>query len=294
MCIIAVIPKGHQLPNDTTISTMWKNNPDGAGIMYAHGGKVYIRKGFMHLEKFKKALKTIPDGAATVLHFRIATHGGISPEMCHPFPLSGNEKHMTAVNFTTTIGIAHNGIINIKTRKGMSDTAEYILSQLAPLSMACPHWYTDVNALRMVENAIQSRMAVLDATGEIVTIGNGWQEEDGILFSNSSYISWDKWDKWGNLDAEYYDEWGDDWDCNYDAKERLMPIYDEDCYLMAGGEFLEMEDGLAIDKDGCLYAYDPDYLAYVFIGDYFTINRHNGCPMRYDDAYATEENVLYL
>ena len=44
MCIIAAKPAGIALPNAETIETMWYANPDGAGFMYAHDGKVVIEK----------------------------------------------------------------------------------------------------------------------------------------------------------------------------------------------------------------------------------------------------------
>lgn len=60
MCIIAVKPANKPMPDASIISTMWKRNSDGAGFMYAHKGKVYICKGFMHFEKLQRALERIP------------------------------------------------------------------------------------------------------------------------------------------------------------------------------------------------------------------------------------------
>ena len=93
MCIIAIKKKNKELPDEEIFQTMFKNNSDGAGFMYNHNGKVIIQKGYMTYEEFKEALnklctKVDAYTTAIVFHFRIATHGSVSPALCHPFPLS--------------------------------------------------------------------------------------------------------------------------------------------------------------------------------------------------------------
>ena len=275
MCIIAVKPASKPMPSDSVLSTMWKRNSDGAGFMYAHNGKVYIRKGFMHFAKYQRALEQIPQNVPAVLHFRIATHGGISPGMCHPFPLTDNIKRLKATNQTARVGIAHNGIIPILPRKGLSDTAEYIASQLVPLSKALPQWYRNPHALDMVEKGIQSRMVVLAGTGELVTIGKGWIDDGGIKYSNTSYMQM-QWDDWG---LEGY------------GVKLLMPLYSDDCYLMVGGEAVEADD-TAIDASGHVYVFDYDYYAWREASVSCTAYRHNGTPVRFDEALAEPLDVL--
>ena len=147
MCIIACKPEGVEMPSVHTISNMWHNNPDGAGIMYNYEGRVHIRKGLMDLDDFIKELGHIREkvdlkSAAVVMHFRIATHGGVKPENTHPFPVSDSIPALRKTKLTTRLGVAHNGIISITPReKDISDTMEYIASQLAPLSRALPKFY---------------------------------------------------------------------------------------------------------------------------------------------------------
>ena len=59
MCIIAIKDKRINLPSTKTLETMFRNNPDGAGFMYAKDGKVIIRKGFMNFKTFKTDLDKI-------------------------------------------------------------------------------------------------------------------------------------------------------------------------------------------------------------------------------------------
>ena len=50
MCIIAIKPSHKKLFSEEIIRTMFENNPDGAGLMYAEKGELNIVKGFMSLE----------------------------------------------------------------------------------------------------------------------------------------------------------------------------------------------------------------------------------------------------
>lgn len=192
MCIIASKPANIAMPDETIITRMWNINPDGAGFMYTDRGKVHIRKGFMKLEDFLSAIETLSKkvnltDVPMVMHFRITTHGGTCPENTHPFPISDSIKMLTRTSLTTNIGVAHNGVIHsVIPRKGISDTMEYIASQLAPLSRALPTWYTNKDAIALVENAIKSKLAVLDNKGRITLLGD-FIESNGISYSNRSF-----------------------------------------------------------------------------------------------------------
>lgn len=192
MCIIACKPVGTQFPDEATIDNMWNNNPDGAGMMWAEGGHVHIRKGFMTLGDFKNFLTEFAkthDTTATpcVLHFRIQTHGGVNPECTHPFPVKESESALKRLEFDTDVGVAHNGIIPITPRKGLSDTMEYISSQLAYMKRINKRFYAKKLWRRLIESAIESKMAFLDSKGKIYTIGN-FITARGMVYSNTSYL----------------------------------------------------------------------------------------------------------
>ena len=177
MCIIAAKPAGVNMPEDKILENMWNRNDDGAGFMYAVNGKVYIEKGFMKYKDLKTRLDQLGRKynlrkLPMVMHFRITTHGGTKPENCHPFPISDSVGMLKKLKLTTSIGVAHNGIIPISPRKDISDTMEYIASQLAPLSKAVPMFYKDKNLMQMTANAIDSKMAFLTGDGKIYTIGD--------------------------------------------------------------------------------------------------------------------------
>jgi len=191
MCIIAIKKAGVKFPDEQTLCTMWYNNPDGAGFMYLHKGQVCIRKGFMKLTDFIEALKLARrevDEVQTpfVLHFRITTHGGTKPANCHPFPVTDNIALLQKPVLHTNVGVAHNGIIHIIPRNGISDTMEYIASQMSHMKRIDKKFYRNAHFLSMIEDAIGSKMAILGSDGCIATIGE-FNEHNGMLYSNTSW-----------------------------------------------------------------------------------------------------------
>lgn len=226
MCIIAAKPAGISMPDTDRITNMWTRNSDGAGFMYAKDGKVYIEKGFMKLnellDRIKQLGKTVDlKSVPVVMHFRITTSGGTSPENCHPFPVTSNLGVLRKLKSTCALGVAHNGIIDITPRKGISDTMEYILSQLSLLYQAMPKFYESKPAMQLVENAIDSKMAMLTKAGRIYTIGN-FEEDGGIMYSNTSYKGWSSYytgGKYGTYDngwSVYGSNYGYGWPSAWD------------------------------------------------------------------------------
>jgi len=276
MCIIAIKKAGCPLPDDGIMETMFKNNPDGAGFMYNHHGKVIIQKGYMNYEAFLKSLREVCKTVDTyttamVFHFRIATHGGVNKALCHPFPISAKVSHLKRLHGSYELGIAHNGIIPIEPRKGISDTQEYILTELSKRAKLYPNFYKSKKHRKAILAEINnSRMAFLDGNGDVCTVGD-FIEENGIIYSNSSYrertIRFSLWD-------------------DYMSRKVVTPI--NEGYIMANSKLTECEAGqFFIDKYGRLYEYDfyCDF-AYEITGTAYTIN---GMPVRFDD-----DNVMYI
>ena len=187
MCIIAYKPVGVSFPSKKQFRTMFENNPDGCGYMFADNGKVTIRKGLMEYDEFKRAFKADLFGRIdipVVFHFRIATHGGINRAMTQPFPLSSKTKKLKALNTCADVGIAHNGIIPLTyNARDISDTALFIKNYMPRLS---EHGFDSI-ALDLIESAIDSRMAILESCGKCHILGANWQICNGIYYSNDSY-----------------------------------------------------------------------------------------------------------
>lgn len=227
----------------------------------------------------------------------------------HPFPVTDSIKSLQQTRSTATIGVAHNGIIPITPRKGISDTMEYIATQLAPLNRALPDWYHSEPALELVKNALHSKLAVLTCEGEIVTIGD-FVEDNGVLYSNESFRGYGA--RWAN--AWCYSSWDlDEWDApapkaKKSAKKKKgkkqpraftvrqkelmwLGLADSGAYVSdpKTGHILEGDDFL-LDPDGRVYLYDPatDTASKT---DGYRAYTSNGTSLRYNEDFACAEYV---
>ena len=110
--------------------------------------------------------------------------------MTHPFPLSNRLKHMKALDVKCGIGIVHNGVIKLTsdpTETEYSDTALFITKYLSKL-IKKPNDLTDEDTLEIIEKLSNpSRMAFMDAAGNITTTGKFTTAYDGLKFSNMHF-----------------------------------------------------------------------------------------------------------
>jgi len=178
MCIAIYKPHGKQLP-DSHVAESFASNPDGAGFATICPKKGFIiQKGFFTLEEFERAFRPYALRPALV-HFRIATSGGVNPQMCHPFSLCGGKYAMI-----------HNGIIDIKAHKGKSDTATFADAVLTPLlERGIPH--TDPALRYLVETSIGkwNKILIMDTRGKVAYFNEqSGHYTDGIWYSNESYL----------------------------------------------------------------------------------------------------------
>ena len=202
MCVIAVSPKGIRQPNESDLHSMWTTNPHGGGYMVARNGRVEIHKGFMTWDEFIRSVRSekFTKNDSVVYHFRIATQGGINPEMSHPFPITDKDKYLKGLDIYCPVGIAHNGIIPLTTTVNettLSDTALFIKKYLINL-IRCPQDIHNYNIQKMIEELGKSKFALMDSDGNIVTIGK-FYDDNGIMLSNTNH-----WFDWTAYYTEYY------------------------------------------------------------------------------------------
>ena len=191
MCIICASRINVRQPGEAAIRRMFANNPHGAGYMFARDGKVHIHKGYMDVESFLADIRAEHFTAKdpVVYHFRISTQAGVNPQMTHPFPLSNRRAHMKALDVDCQCGIAHNGIIRLTTdpaNKEYSDTALFIADYLSEI-IRCSEDLKDESVLKLVHRLAGSKLAIMDGSGYIATVGS-FINEKGLLYSNDSYL----------------------------------------------------------------------------------------------------------
>ncbi len=328
MCVICVKKAGIPMPTEENFENMWTNNRDGAGFMWADGNVVHISKGFMKLSDFQAAVKDLQEkrggdltNTSIVFHFRIGTAGGNVPANTHPFPLTDKICVMQKLNCATSLGIAHNGIIDITTRsKDISDTMEWIASQLYLLAKIKPYWYLNDDCMALIKSMTGSKLAFMTPDGEVYTVGD-FIEDHGLLYSNSSYsYNWYTrsyhYTSGNGYISEYWGDYGDeldpdDWGIPVKKKPSLDKYHYTNIRLMrlpekALIEDLENQDLLdtgtreeiyMLDRYGALYLYDQkEDVAYPFYNDVFVYD-YQGKAIEFEPGEAEffrvdEENPL--
>ena len=108
--------------------------------------------------------------------------------MTHPFPLSNRLPIMKALDVECPCGVAHNGIIRLTSdtsQREYSDTALFITRYMAQMVHGLDD-LKDAQLLNRIERLAGSKLAIMDGSGYIATIGH-FINERGLLFSNDSY-----------------------------------------------------------------------------------------------------------
>ena len=175
MCLIAYrsIPGSH-IPNDV-IDYNIKSNPDGFGLAWrAADGVKFMKFGPEDAEKFRQYLKEIDKtDMVYAAHWRTGTAGPNSKELAHPFPYKDKDGN--------DILAFHNGIIDIKTPAGESDTSAFVDGVLSGLPYG---WWDDTAISYLVESAIGwSRILIMTEAEDIFINEGQWRKDGGIMYS---------------------------------------------------------------------------------------------------------------
>ena len=174
MCIAIVKPMGKTISKDV-LQTCATNNPDGMGFAYVKDNVIYIEKYLKDFEKFYESYSKVEATSPMLIHFRIATHGGVTLENCHPFKMN---KKMVLI---------HNGIISgYGDKEKKSDTRDFIDRVLSKISWKM---WKNPAFIELLGSAIgYSKFGVMDTSGELYIVNETKGEwVDGVWYSNSSY-----------------------------------------------------------------------------------------------------------
>lgn len=221
MCIIIAKPAGVDLPTKNQLKNSFLSNSDGAGVMFFRNGKVHIDKGYMYWKDYRKILKKWKLGKDDniVYHMRIATQGGVSPNNCHPFPISAKVEELKRTFVTSDAGFAHNGIFALNDiQEDLSDSQIFVKDILSEVYPEC---VTNNGYKLLYDMSIEgSKTAILDKNG-ITMAGNGWIKQDGLFFSNSGFKN-----TWGT--NSYHEDIDKVWGYNNPTWEHNDNFWEED------------------------------------------------------------------
>jgi hypothetical protein len=102
MCLLTFCPDG-VVPDVNALADGASMNPDGHGFAVVAGDRIIVRRGLdaeQVVEEFIRVRDAYPNGPA-LFHSRLATHGTVSKQNCHPFRMGRDRRTV----------LAHNGIL---------------------------------------------------------------------------------------------------------------------------------------------------------------------------------------
>jgi len=179
MCVIIIKKKGQPLPNYNMLFQAHKANPHGCGFF--SDGHYYKSLSFCD---FYTNLQRVGIKENCIMHFRLATHGSVCRENCHPF-MHGN------------LGFAHNGVLNVQPHGDETDSEAAFLRYIVPAferyGYDSPHFSRILNKI-----AGWSKFALL-YNGKLRTYGN-FVRYNGYLCSNLRFAYSNRF---ANLDYSY-------------------------------------------------------------------------------------------
>ena len=190
MCIAIIKNKNIELPSEDILRICFNNNPDGAGFVLNRNGVNYIYKGYFTFDGFLKALKLVSPlkEESLMIHFRVATHGKINIENCHPFPIDGYFKNMLKPIYATNSDVMiHNGKLLIDITNPIYSDSMHFAKSLYQFDRKNNSEFLEYIIQPTDKNKRGNRIGILTSNGETEHYGVGWIEQNGILYSNDSF-----------------------------------------------------------------------------------------------------------
>jgi predicted glutamine amidotransferase len=216
MCIIANIPKGVGIINQSTLEIMTNNNSHGFGVSYIDNDEIKVYKSMDNKKFVKRCMEIQQEHSKTsdiLIHCRIATSGKTDINNVHPFH----------VNNETVF--AHNGMLDcVEPTDKMSDTRMFnkvLLKNLQPNFLQVKRIREFIGEIIGSDKMVfQTVNPILDKNTYIINEDHG-TTENGIWFSNNSY-------KANKIISNY----------NYMHDNNSCSIYNES-YMLGSEDYLE-------------------------------------------------------
>lgn len=193
MCVIAIVRDPAKRPSEKMIEQMWETNDDGGGAAWREkcadetGKKVLqVRwnKGIESVEEMKELARTLP--IPYILHFRIASCGGVRQELTHPFPIDEKVPEFLQGR-TGGFVLFHNG--------HWGKWQDYSMDMTIHLRAKVPAGaWSDSRAMAWaaanygndVLNFIGEKCVIFSPT-ELEVFRKDWELVDGVLCSNKHF-----------------------------------------------------------------------------------------------------------
>lgn len=222
MCLLLEMRDGR--PKDRYIENAATTNSDGIGCAWREKGYLRFKKG-LTVQDAKDFAANAPLGS--LLHFRMASVGGVSPKLIHPFKISLDSplKQQGKANRL----LFHNG--------SWSDWKKSLINHLSARVTLPTDIWSDTRAIAVMTaihgndflesiskfaNGYAGKFIVM--TPKKNTLIGDFTEDEGVMYSNGGY-------KWGG--SAYYgqQQYHDYMDADYSCSTNDSHTNDEKYYL---------------------------------------------------------------
>ena len=183
MCVIACCVKRQLTKKE--FENCFASNDDGVGISWSEKGINKYVKGLMDVEEAWDEYRSLNIRKKHVVHFRLASAGGVCEELTHPFACDiHDDNHLVYAGESPLL--SHNGTVS-----GWRDLMlQFLLSR------------KDIKTSGRISDTRFTSMLVDEiGTAALELVGGKWalfdknkifvwgdfEEDNGILFSNSSF-----------------------------------------------------------------------------------------------------------
>ncbi len=299
MCIVCVFPAGVDKTTDAVkkaIENGLSSNNESAGFALRRKDEkeIYIKKGYVkNVNAIYKDIMDMNPGIDDVLlvHGRIATHGGNTKELAHPFVCSDDYNELVTLEGKVDKPILmHNGVFKISSYKESSglhsDTSDFAFRVASSKLFQTALFKNPKKIEKMLDTPPYnilgwSKVVFLYpiANSEPVYIGTGWRTVEGLgKFSNEGYSRtvYDYGGSSTNPKTASHQNGKDGQSCN--LRGVYKPLVGPQTDLNRGGE----------DSDNIFFRYDHDGICPIFSNTDFRVNIYN-----YPFVHLRIDKVLY-
>lgn len=169
MCVLIVKKQGVNMPTQKILNACADANPHGFGIATPDSLFKTLDK-----KEFLKQAQKISIDTPAIIHCRLATHGSIKIENCHPF---------VSENWV----FAHNGVLDIKPENDKTDSETAFLQIFMPLIKATSINNPNVRRVISMTKGLYSKFAFMNKETQKIYIFGEFCNINEVLYSNTRW-----------------------------------------------------------------------------------------------------------
>lgn len=188
MCVIFLVDQTR--PTEEMVRKAWDANDDGGGLAWRETIKgkrvVKWKKGIEDVQEMVELAKTLP--TPFIMHFRIASVGGVRPQLTHPFPIEKTAPLSLKGN-TEGYVLFHNG-----DWRGWSEMGKQAaIGSNTPIPTGkwsdtrAMAWLCAIYGIGFMEMLPEQRGIAFGPEDMEIFTGNGWTKVNNVWCSNDYF-----------------------------------------------------------------------------------------------------------